>query len=97
MINSPSSIVLIGSNRNKVGTMVRGMYRSRWLKKMSARIGAWVSKITFLSKGVALPFSMCWILGSLGPLSTLISAKGGLEIVGVLNHLALRGRESLSS
>jgi hypothetical protein len=33
----------------------------------------------------------------LGPLNILTSSSRSLEIVGVLNHLALQSRESLSS
>jgi hypothetical protein len=36
-------------------------------------------------------------LGSLGPLKTLIPSSMSLEIVGALNHLTLKGRESMSS
>jgi hypothetical protein len=41
--------------------------------------------------------SLLQVLGSMGPLNTLIPSSRGLEVVGVLNHLTLRGRESLSS
>jgi hypothetical protein len=46
---------------------------------------------------VAPTINLLWVLGSLGPLNTLISSSMSLEIVGALNHLTLRGRESLSS
>jgi hypothetical protein len=97
MVDSSSSIVLLGSNRNIGGYMGRGRCRCRWLKRASAWIRASVSKMTFLSIGIALPFSMHWVLGSLGPLNTLISSGRSLEIIGALNHLALWGRKSLSS
>jgi hypothetical protein len=37
------------------------------------------------------------VLSSLGPLNILISSSRDLEIVGVLNHLTLWGRKSLSN
>jgi hypothetical protein len=46
---------------------------------------------------IAPMVSLLWVLGSLGPLNTLIPSSRGLEIVGALNHLMLWGRESLSS
>jgi hypothetical protein len=46
---------------------------------------------------IAPMVSFLWVLGSLGPLNTLIPSSRGLEIVGALNHLMLWGRESLSS
>jgi hypothetical protein len=59
------------------------------------RVGALVGIVTFLSTSIALSISMRWVLSSLGPLNILISHSRGLEIVWALNHLALRGRESL--
>jgi hypothetical protein len=41
--------------------------------------------------------SLLQVLGSLGPLNTLIPSTRSLEIIGALNHLMLWGRESLSS
>jgi hypothetical protein len=64
---------------------------------MAKEVQASVSKRTFLSTIIALLFSMRWVLSSLGPLSTLISSSMGQEIVGVLNHVTLEGRKSLSS
>jgi hypothetical protein len=47
---------------------------------------------------IAVPtINMRWVLGSLGPLNTLILSSRSLEIIGALNHLMLQGRESLSS
>jgi hypothetical protein len=46
---------------------------------------------------LAPTISLLWVLGSLGPLNTLIPSSRSLEIVRVLNHLTLRGKESLSS
>jgi hypothetical protein len=46
---------------------------------------------------IAPTVSLLWVLGSLGPLNTLIPSSRGLEVVGALNHLTLWGRESLSN
>jgi hypothetical protein len=61
------------------------------------RIGSLVGIVTSFTTSIAVSFSRRWVLSSLGPLNILISSSKGLEIVGALNHLALRGRESLSS
>jgi hypothetical protein len=46
---------------------------------------------------IAPAISLLRVLGSLGSLNTLIPSRRSLEVVGALNHLMLRGRESLSS
>jgi hypothetical protein len=97
MIDSSSGIVLLGGNRNRICSTGRGRCYYRRLKRASARTGASVSEMTFHPTGIALRFSMCWVQGSLDPLSTLISSRRALEIVGAWNHLTLWGRESLSS
>jgi hypothetical protein len=95
MVDSPMSIVLLGSNRSRIGSM--GTSRCRLLRRASAWIGALVGKKTFLTIGMALLFSQHWVLSNLGPLNILISSSRGLEIVGALNYLMLRGGKSLSS
>jgi hypothetical protein len=97
MVDSPSGTVLPGSNRYEVSSMSRGRCRCSWLIRARALIRTSVSKMTFLSTSIALPFSLEWVLSSLGSLNILISSSRGLEIVGTLNHLMLRSRESLSS
>jgi hypothetical protein len=97
MVDSPSCIVLPGSNRNRVGSMGRGRCSCSGLIRGRAWIRASIGKMTFLSISIALLFSLHWIMGSLGPLNNLISRSRGLEIVGALNHLTLWGRESLTS
>jgi hypothetical protein len=62
-----------------------------------ARIEALVGIVTSFSTSIALPFSRRWGLSSLSPLNILTSSSRSLEIVEVLNHLALQGREPLSS
>jgi hypothetical protein len=96
MVDSHSSIVLPGSNRYGVGSTSRGRCRCSWLIRAWAWIRALVSKMIFLSVGIRLPFSLQWVLSSLGSLNILISSSRGLDIVGVLNNLTLQDRESLS-
>jgi hypothetical protein len=97
MVDSLSSIVLPSSNRNKVDSTDRGRCSCSGLIRTQARIRILISKITLFSIGISLPFSLQWVLSSLGPLNILISSSRGLEIVGALNHLTLWGREYLSS
>jgi hypothetical protein len=97
MVNSPMSIVLLGSNRNKVGSTSGGRCSSSSLIGMGAYIGASVGIVSLVS--IVVPPTIClqWVLGSLGHLNTLISISKSLEIVGVLNHFMLWGGKSLSS
>jgi hypothetical protein len=97
MIDSPMDIVLLGSNRNKVGSTGRGRCSYSGLIGMSVQIGASVGVMSLFTTVVASTISLLWVLGLLGSLNTLIPSSRSLEIVGVLNHLTLRGRESLSS
>jgi hypothetical protein len=97
MIDSPTGIVLLGSNRNRVGSMGRGRCSYSGLIGMSARIGASVGIMSLFTTVVEPTISLLWVFGSLGPLNTLISRSRSLEIVGALNHLMLWGRESMSS
>jgi hypothetical protein len=46
---------------------------------------------------IAPTVSLLRVLGSLDSLNTLIPSNKSLEVLGVLNHLTLWGRESLSS
>jgi hypothetical protein len=82
---------------NRVGSTGRGRCCYSGLIGMSAQIGASVGVMSLLTIVVAPMISLLWVLGSLGPLNTLIPSSRSLEIFGVLNHLTLRGRESLSS
>jgi hypothetical protein len=97
MIDSPSSVVLLGSNRNRVSSMGRGRCSYSGLIGMSARIGASVGVMSLFTTIVAPTISLLWVLGSLVPLNTLIPSSRSLKIVGVLNYLMMQGRESLSS
>jgi hypothetical protein len=97
MVDSPTSIVLLGSNRNRVGSTSGGRCSGSSLIGTSARIGALVGIMSLLSTVVAPAISLQRILGSLGPLNTLIPSSRSLQIIGALSHLTLWGRESLSS
>jgi hypothetical protein len=97
MVDSPMRIVLLGSNRNRVGSMGRVKCSSSSLISMGAQIGASAGIMSLLSTVVASMISLQQILGSLGPLNTLIPNSMSLEIVRALNHLMLWGRKSLSS
>jgi hypothetical protein len=97
MVDSPTSIVLLSSNRYKVCSMGRSRCSCSTLICMSARIGASDGIMSLLSTVVAPTISLQWVRGSLGPLNTLILSCRDMEIVGVLNHLMLWGRKSLSS
>jgi hypothetical protein len=97
MIDSPTGIILLGSNRNKVGSTGRGRYNYSGLIDMSAQIGASVGVMSLFTIVVAPTISLLWVLGSLGPLNTLIPSSRSLDFIGALNRWMLRGRESLSS
>jgi hypothetical protein len=97
MIDSPTGIVLLGSNRNRVGSTGRGRCSYSGLIGMRARIGASVGVMSLFTIVVAPTISLLRVFGSLGSLNTLIPSSKSLEIVGALNHLVLLGRESLSS
>jgi hypothetical protein len=97
MIGSLTGVVLLGSNRNRVGSTGRDKCSCSGLISMSVPIGASVSVMTLFTTVVAPMISLQRVLGSLDPLNTLITSSRSLEIVGVLNHLMLRGIESLSS
>jgi hypothetical protein len=97
MVDSPMSIVLLGSNRNRVGSTSGGRCSSSSLIGMGARVGASVGIMSLVSLVVAPTISLQWVLGSLGPLNTLIPSSMSLEIVGALNHLTMWGGKSLSN
>jgi hypothetical protein len=97
MVDLPMNIVLLSSSRNRVGSTSRGRCSNSSLISMGAWIGASVGVMSIFSIVVAPTISLQRVLGSLGPLNTLIPSSGSLEIVGALNHLTLWGRKSLSS
>jgi hypothetical protein len=97
MVDSPTSIILFGSNRNGVGSTSGGSCSSSCLISTGLWIVASVHVISLLSVIVEPMISLHRVLGSLGPLNTLFPSNRSLEIVGALNHLMLWGRKSLSS
>jgi hypothetical protein len=82
MIDSPIGIVLLGSNRNRVGSTGRGRYSCSGLISMGAWIGASVGVMSLFTTIVAPTIRMRWVLGSLGPLNTLIPNSRGLGLLG---------------
>jgi hypothetical protein len=97
MIDSPTGVVLLDSNRNRVGSMGRGRCSYSRMIDTSARIGASISVMSLFTIVIAPTVSLLWVLGSLGSLNTLIHSSRSLEVVGALNHLTLQGREALSN
>jgi hypothetical protein len=97
MVDSPMGIVLLGSNRNRVGSTGRGRCSYSRLIGTSAQNGASVGVMSLFTIVVAPTISLVRVLDSLGPLNTLIPSSRSLEIIAVLNHLTLWGRESLTS
>jgi hypothetical protein len=97
MIDSPMGIVLLSSNKNRVGSTGRGRCSYSRLIDMSARIGISIGVMSLFTTVIAPTISLFQVLGSLGPLNTLIPSSRSVEVVGALNHLTLQGRESLSS
>jgi hypothetical protein len=77
--------------------MGRGRYSYSRLTDTSARIGASIGVMSLFTIVIAPTTSLLRVLGSLGSLNTLIPSSSSLEVVGMLNHLTLWSRESLSS
>jgi hypothetical protein len=81
MIDSPTGLVLLGSNRNRVGSTGRGKCSYIRLIDMSAWIGASIGVMSLFTIVIAPTISLLQVLGSLDSLNTLM----------------LQSRESLSS
>jgi hypothetical protein len=92
MIDSPTGIVLLGSNRNRVGSTGRSRCSYSKLIDTSAWIGASIGIMSLFTIVIAPMISLLWVLGSLRSLNTLIPSNRSLEVVGVLHQLMLRGR-----
>jgi hypothetical protein len=97
MIDSPTGVVLLGSNRNRIGSTGRGRCSYSRLTNTSAWIGASIGVMSVFTTVIAPMISLLRVLGSLGSLKTLIPSSRSLKVVGALNYLTLQGRESLSS
>jgi hypothetical protein len=67
IIDSLTGVVLLGSNRNRVGSMGRGKCSYSGLIGMSARIGASVGIISLFTTVISPTISLLRVLGSLGP------------------------------
>jgi hypothetical protein len=89
MIDSPMGVILLGSNKNRVGSTGRGRCSYSGLIGTSARIGASVGIISLFITIVAPTISLLQVLGSLGPLNTLIPSSRSLAIIGALNRMTL--------
>jgi hypothetical protein len=89
MIDSPTGVGLLGSNSNRVGSMGKGRCSYSRLTNMSERIGASIGVMSLFTTAIASTVSLLRVLGSLGPLNTLIPSNRSLEVVGALNHLTL--------
>jgi hypothetical protein len=97
MIDSPMGIVLLGSNRNRVGSTGRGRCSYSRLIDTSVQIGASIGAMSLFTTVTTPTISLLRVLGTLGSLNTLIPSSRSLAVVGALNHLTLWGREFLSS
>jgi hypothetical protein len=77
MVDSLTCIVLLGSNRNRVGStgMGRCSCSCSGLISMSARIGASVGTVSLFTTVEAPMISLQQVLGSLGPLNILTSSS----------------------
>jgi hypothetical protein len=91
MIDSPTGVVQLGNNRNRIGSTDRSRC------SYSRLIGASIGVMSMFTITITPTVSLLRVLGSLGSLNTLILSSRGLKVVGALNHLTLRGRESLSN
>jgi hypothetical protein len=91
MVDSLMCIVLLGSNRNRVGSTSGGRCSSSSLIGTGAWIGASVGVMSLVSIAVAPTICLHWVLGSLGPLNTLISSSRSLEIFGGTESLDATG------
>jgi hypothetical protein len=97
MVDSPTGVVLLGSNRNRVGSAGRNRCSCNWQVDTWAQVGSSVSEMTLLSTSKTPLFSLQQVQSDMGSLSILIPSSRDLGIIGVPNNLMLRGRESLHS
>jgi hypothetical protein len=76
MVDSPTSIVLLSSYRNRVGSTSGDRCSSSSRISTGAWIGASVGIMPLSSIVVAPMISLQWVLGSLDPLNILIPTAG---------------------
>jgi hypothetical protein len=91
MIDSPTGVVLLGSNRNRVGSTGRGRYRYSRMIDMSAHIGASIGVMSLFTTVIAPTIRLLRVLGSLGSLNTLIPSSRSLKVVGGTESLDAAG------
>jgi hypothetical protein len=82
IIDSPTGVVLLGSNRNRVGSMGRGRCSYSRLIDMSPRIGASIGIMSLFTTVITPTTSLLRVLGSLDSLNTLISSRGVWRLLG---------------
>jgi hypothetical protein len=82
MIDSPTGVVLLGSDRNRVGSTGRSRCSYSRLTDTSARIGALIGVMSLFTIAIAHTVSLLWVLGSLGSLNTLIPNSRSLVVIG---------------
>jgi hypothetical protein len=70
MIDSPTGVVLLDSNRNRVDSMGRGRCSYSRLIDTSAWIGASIGIMSLFTTVIAPTVSLLRVLGSLGSLNT---------------------------
>jgi hypothetical protein len=76
MIDSPMGVVLLGSNRNIIGSTGRGKCSYSRLIDTSVRIGASIGVLSLFTTVISSTISLLQVLGSLGSLNTLIPSTG---------------------
>jgi hypothetical protein len=76
MIDSPMGVVLLGSNRNIIGSTGRGKCSYSRLIDTSVRIGASIGVLSLFTTIISSTISLLQVLGSLGSLNTLIPSTG---------------------
>jgi hypothetical protein len=91
MIDSPTGVVLLGSNRNRVGSTGRGSCSYSGLIDMSTQIGASMGVMSLFTTVIPPIINLLWVLGSLGSLNTLIPISRSLEVVGGAESLDVVG------
>jgi hypothetical protein len=82
VIDSLTGVVLLGSNRNRVGSTGRGRCSYSRLIDTSAWIGASIGVMSLFTTVIAPMVSLLRVLRSLGSLNTLIPSSRSLEVVG---------------
>jgi hypothetical protein len=82
MIDSPTGVVLLGNNRNRIASTGRGRCSYSRLTDTSVRIGALIGVMFLFTIVIASTISLLRVLGSLGSLKLLIPSSRSLEVVG---------------